>query len=38
MMPASEGTGVIAGKSLRPLFQLAGIKDVLTKAYGSTSR
>lgn len=37
MLPASEGTGVIAGKSLRPLFQLAGIKDVLTKAYGSTS-
>ena len=37
IMPASEGTGVIAGKSLRPLFQLAGIKDVLTKAYGSTS-
>ncbi len=37
LVPASEGTGVIAGKALRPLLQLAGIKDVLTKAYGSTS-
>lgn len=37
MLPASEGTGVIAGKTLRPLLELAGIKDVLTKAYGSTS-
>jgi small subunit ribosomal protein S5 len=37
LVPASEGTGVIAGKSLRPLLQLAGIRDVLTKAYGSTS-
>jgi len=37
MLPASEGTGVIAGKKLRPLFELAGIHDLLTKAYGSTS-
>jgi small subunit ribosomal protein S5 len=37
LVPASEGTGVIAGKSLRPLLLLAGIRDVLTKAYGSTS-
>ena len=37
MLPASEGTGVIAGKKLRPLLELAGIQDVLTKAYGSTS-
>lgn len=37
MLPASEGTGVIAGKKLRPLLQLAGIHNVLTKAYGSTS-
>ena len=37
LLPASEGTGVIAGKTLRPLLQLAGIRDVLTKAYGSTS-
>ncbi len=36
LVPASEGTGVIAGKKLRPLLELAGIHDVLTKAYGST--
>ena len=37
LVPASEGTGVIAGKMLRPLLELAGIKNVLTKAYGSTT-
>lgn len=37
LVPASEGTGVIAGKKLSPLLQLAGVHDVLTKAYGSTS-
>lgn len=37
MVPASEGTGIIAGKKLRPLLELAGVSDVLTKAHGSTS-
>lgn len=37
LIPASPGTGVIAGKNVRPLFELAGIDDLLTKAYGSTS-
>lgn len=37
LLPASEGTGVIAGKKLRPLLELSGITDLLTKAYGSTS-
>ncbi len=37
MLPASEGTGVIAGKKIVPLLELAGIRNVLTKAYGSTS-
>ncbi len=37
LIPASEGTGVIAGKKLRPLLELAGIHNVLSKAYGSTS-
>jgi len=37
MLPASEGTGVIAGKMLRPLLELAGVGNVLTKAYGSTT-
>lgn len=37
MVPAPPGTGVIAGKKLRPILDLAGIQDVLTKAHGSTS-
>ena len=37
LVPASDGTGVIAGKKIRPLFELAGLHNLLTKAYGSTS-
>jgi len=37
LVPASDGTGVIAGKKIGPMLELAGIRNVLTKCHGSTS-
>ncbi len=37
LVPARPGTGVTAGKSVRPCVELAGVTDILTKAYGSTA-
>lgn len=34
---ASEGTGIIAGGSVRKVLAVAGFKDVLAKRYGSTN-
>src|SRR5882724_10733616 len=37
LVPARAGTGVTAGKSVRPCVELVGVTDILSKAYGSTS-
>jgi small subunit ribosomal protein S5 len=37
MQPASDGTGVIAGGTMRALLEAAGVHNVLAKCYGSTN-
>ncbi|MEG1930168.1 MAG: 30S ribosomal protein S5 [Anaerovorax sp.] len=37
IMPAAEGTGVIAGSSVRIVLELAGLKDVRAKSIGSNN-
>lgn len=37
IMPAFEGTGVIAGSSVRMVLELAGLKDVRAKSIGSNN-
>ena len=37
MRPASTGTGIIAGDTMRLIFELAGVRDVLAKVIGTTN-
>lgn len=38
LIPASPGTGVVAGGTVRAILEMAGVTDCITKCYGSTNK
>ncbi|NBT57961.1 30S ribosomal protein S5, partial [bacterium] len=37
LMPANEGTGIIAGGACRSVLEMAGVKNALTKCFGTSN-
>ncbi|QEL66206.1 small subunit ribosomal protein S5 [Oryzomicrobium terrae] len=37
MMPAADGTGIIAGGAMRAVFEVMGVTNIVAKAHGSTN-